>query len=240
MGDRDEPFKTLDSENVQAYHDIRDVWCRKFSKRVLCMIERGHLRRDAEHEGRKLEWWQDQLLEHLCRTRSDIRGRFAYRHYLQTLWQSDRVSRRRYPPDGLEDGLRLEWRDGKGRLDQDTKVLFLVIDTIHAPSNGRLAEDLKGGEWPVDDLESLEGLLRTNSRGWLQNFVSIISGMAAPQSTNSIHTSNTDSKSNTDFVTIETKSAGDVQSEAPTVPTETDDGPWDGDQFASTVSSLIY
>lgn len=97
MGDRDEPFKTLDSEYVQAYHDIRDVWCRKFSKRVLCMIERGHLRRDAEHEGRKLEWWQDQLLEHLCRTRSDIRGRFAYRHYLQTLWQSDRVGRRRYP-----------------------------------------------------------------------------------------------------------------------------------------------
>jgi hypothetical protein len=140
MGDRDEPFKTLDSENVQAYHDIRDVWCRKFSKRVLCMIERGHLRRDAEHEGRKLEWWQDQLLEHLCRTRSDIRGRFAYRHYLQTLWQSDRVGRRRYPPDGLEDGLRLEWRDGKGRLDQDTKVLFLVIDAIHASSNGRLAE----------------------------------------------------------------------------------------------------
>jgi hypothetical protein len=44
------------------------------------------------------------------------------------------------PTDGLEDGLRLEWREEKRRLKQDTKVLFLVIDTIHAFSDGRLAE----------------------------------------------------------------------------------------------------
>jgi hypothetical protein len=239
MGYCNEKLQKLDPEHVEAYLHIRDVWCQKFSERARLMIDRERLRRDAEHESRKLEWWQDQLLKHLCWTRSDIRIQFAQRHYLQTPCTSnERNARRHYPPDGLEDGLRLEWRDEKRRLKQDTKVLFLVIDTIQASSDGSLAEDLRGGEWPVGDLDSLEALLRINSRGWF--LVSPISGMTAPESTNSIHTNNTDSKSNTDFVTVDSKSAGDVESKAPTMPTETDDGPWAGAQFASTVSSLIY
>lgn len=101
MGYGDEKFEKLDSKNVEACHHIQDVWCQKFSDRARLIIDDERLRRDAEHEGRKLEGWQDQLLKHLCWTRSDIRIQFAQRHYLQTPCTSnERNARRHSPPPG--------------------------------------------------------------------------------------------------------------------------------------------
>jgi hypothetical protein len=236
MGYRDEKFQTLDSVNIKAYRRIREKLCRGFSDRAQNMVERERPGQYPEDEGERLEWWQDQLLEHLRLTKSFIRIHFAQEHYVHV---TGAVRVNHSPPDGLEDGLRLEWRDEKGRLNQDTKVLFLVIDTVHASSDARIAEDLTGGKWRAGDLDSLEAWLPVNYLKCFQNVMSGISGRTTPESRVSTALS-TDTKPSTGFLPVDPRITGDVQSKAPTTLTEADDGPWTGAQFASTVSSLMY